>query len=217
MCDLLLQTLLQNFISNVWESYVGHSHGFYFKMTKEDMWYYFHWKMYFLVLKKVYFFGLFNVLNYLCNRLYWLLLQEDIALQRNVQLISDFLPSLDKLEAFEANVTNRKSYVSIVKNVTRGLMEIQKNMTFIAEVICHFFFISNHVRLFEILDRGLFKALSSILTLHKICENTGFYWSVFSRIKKISTILSLYGRIRVSENPYSRNILCSVRYSVFQK
>ena len=35
--------------------------------------------------------------------------------------------------------------------------------------------------------------------LHKICKNTGF--PVFSRIK---TILSLFGRIWVSENPYSR-------------
>ena len=35
---------------------------------------------------------------------------------------------------------------------------------------------------------------------HKICENTGFHWS---RIMTESTIISLYGRIRVSENPYS--------------
>ena len=41
-------------------------------------------------------------------------------------------------------------------------------------------------------------------TLHKICENTGFHWPVFSCVRTKSMILSLYGRIRVSENPYSR-------------
>ena len=46
--------------------------------------------------------------------------------------------------------------------------------------------------------------------LHKICENTGFQWHIFSRISTKSTILSLYGRIRVSENPYSR-----IFYAVF--
>ena len=45
--------------------------------------------------------------------------------------------------------------------------------------------------------------------LHKICENTGFQWHIFSCISTKSTILSLYGRIRVSENPYSR-IFCAV-------
>ena len=39
--------------------------------------------------------------------------------------------------------------------------------------------------------------------LHEICENTGFQWPVFSRITTQSTILSLFGRIRVTENPYS--------------
>ena len=39
-----------------------------------------------------------------------------------------------------------------------------------------------------------------------ICGNTGFQWRVFSHIKKEFTILSLYGRIRVSKNPYCRII-----------
>ena len=41
------------------------------------------------------------------------------------------------------------------------------------------------------------------LSLHKIYENTGFHWPGFSRIRKESTILSLNGRMRVSENPCS--------------
>ena len=39
--------------------------------------------------------------------------------------------------------------------------------------------------------------------LHKICENTGFQWPVFSRIRTKSAMFSLYGRIRATENPYS--------------
>ena len=39
---------------------------------------------------------------------------------------------------------------------------------------------------------------------HEICKNTGFHWPVLSRIRTEATILSIYGRIRVSENPYSR-------------
>ena len=41
-------------------------------------------------------------------------------------------------------------------------------------------------------------------TLYKICENTGFNLLVFSRIRTEFKILSLHGRIRVSENPYSQ-------------
>ena len=37
----------------------------------------------------------------------------------------------------------------------------------------------------------------------KICENTGFHWPVFSHLRTEYKILSLYGRIRVSEKPYS--------------
>ena len=41
-------------------------------------------------------------------------------------------------------------------------------------------------------------------SVHQICENMDFHWPVFSRIKTESAILSIYGRIQVSENPYSR-------------
>ena len=40
-------------------------------------------------------------------------------------------------------------------------------------------------------------------TLRKICQNTGFRWPFFCRIRTESTILSLYGKIRVREYPYS--------------
>ena len=61
-------------------------------------------------------------------------LQEDVALQRYSQLLSDFITSLADVEAFERNVTSRKSLVSMVKNVTKWLMEIQKKMKVIAKV-----------------------------------------------------------------------------------
>ena len=54
-------------------------------------------------------------------------------------------------------------------------------------------------------------------TLHKTCENTGFHWPLFSRIRKKSAILSLYRRIRVSENPWSWYILCSDLTSKYEK
>ena len=57
-------------------------------------------------------------------------------MQRYAQLISDFFPNLVDLEAFEVNVTNRKSYVGMIKNITRQLLKIQKNMTNVAKVIC---------------------------------------------------------------------------------
>ena len=44
---------------------------------------------------------------------------------------------------------------------------------------------------------------SSCDTSHKICENTSFHWSTFSCIRKESTILSLYEKIQVTENPHS--------------
>ena len=62
--------------------------------------------------------------------------QEDVALQRYAQLISDFFPNLVDLEAFEVNVTNRKVYIGMIKNVTRQLKKIQKNMTIVAKVTC---------------------------------------------------------------------------------
>ena len=47
------------------------------------------------------------------------------------------------------------------------------------------------------------------IALHKIYKYTDFYCPVFSRIRIESTILSFIGRIRVSENPYTR-IFCAV-------
>ena len=41
-------------------------------------------------------------------------------------------------------------------------------------------------------------------SLHKLCKNTGLHWPVFSRTRTESMILSLYGKIRVSKNQYSR-------------
>ena len=41
------------------------------------------------------------------------------------------------------------------------------------------------------------------MTMDKICKNMGFHRPVFSSIRTESAILSLYGRIRASENPYS--------------
>ena len=45
--------------------------------------------------------------------------------------------------------------------------------------------------------------------LHKTCENTSFNWPVSFRTKIESTALSLYGRIRVSQNSYA-HIFCAV-------
>ena len=39
-------------------------------------------------------------------------------------------------------------------------------------------------------------------SLSKICENTGFLSHFFSRIRKESKTLSLYGKIQVRENTY---------------
>ena len=46
----------------------------------------------------------------------------------------------------------------------------------------------------------MFRKSSFLLTLHKLCENTG----LFSRLRTKSTIFILYGRIRVTENSYFR-------------
>ena len=45
--------------------------------------------------------------------------------------------------------------------------------------------------------------------LHKICENTGFYFPVFFCISTESTILVIYKRVRVSEKSHSDFVLCS--------
>ena len=41
------------------------------------------------------------------------------------------------------------------------------------------------------------------LPLRKMCQITGFFWPIFSRIRTESWILSLYRKIRVRENLYS--------------
>ena len=51
-------------------------------------------------------------------------------------------------------------------------------------------------------------------SLHKICENTGFHWPIFSHISTRSQIPSLYGRIRVNENPYFC-IFYAVMHNIF--
>ena len=48
------------------------------------------------------------------------------------------------------------------------------------------------------------------IALHNIYKYTDFYCPVFSRIRTESTILSLNGRIGVSENPCTR-----IFYAVF--
>ena len=48
--------------------------------------------------------------------------------------------------------------------------------------------------------------------LHKICENTGFHWPVFSSIRTELYILSLHRRIWVSENPYLRIFYADSKY-----
>ena len=60
-------------------------------------------------------------------------MQEAVALQRYSQLLSDFITSLVDVEAFERKVTSRKSYVSMVENVTKWLKEIQQKMKVIAK------------------------------------------------------------------------------------
>ena len=42
------------------------------------------------------------------------------------------------------------------------------------------------------------------ISLDKLCENTSFHVPAFSRMRAESAIMSLYGRIRVSEDPYTR-------------
>ena len=55
-------------------------------------------------------------------------------------------------------------------------------------------------------------------SLCEICKNWGFCWSVFSCIRTYSWILSLYGKIQVSENPYFclyYAVLCNRSVHVF--
>ena len=49
-----------------------------------------------------------------------------------------------------------------------------------------------------------------------MCQNTGFLWPVYSRIRTGSTILSLYGNERVKQNP-CYDILRSVKSSFHEE
>ena len=51
--------------------------------------------------------------------------------------------------------------------------------------------------------------LLKILSLHKIRQNMGFLWSLFSCIGAESAILFSYGKIQARSNPYS-GIFCPV-------
>ena len=55
-------------------------------------------------------------------------------------------------------------------------------------------------------------SILSIVSLHKLFENKGFHWPVFSRIRTKSLILSLYRRIQVIDSPCSR-----IFYTVYVK
>ena len=52
--------------------------------------------------------------------------------------------------------------------------------------------------------------------LRKICQNTGFLWPAFSCMRTELKLLSLYGKMRVSENPHS-GIFYAVMISVICK
>ena len=71
--------------------------------------------------------------------------------------------------------------------------------------MCHFLFY----------DKKVVSENDSKIPLHKICENTGFHWPVFSHIRSESLILSLYERIRVSENMYFRIYYAVIPFWVF--
>ena len=68
-------------------------------------------------------------------QIFYAFLQEDVALHRYSQLLSDFNTSLADIEAFEGNVTSRRSFVSMVKNVTKRITGFQENMVAVAKVI----------------------------------------------------------------------------------
>ena len=54
--------------------------------------------------------------------------------------MSDFVPSLIQIEIFEANVTSRRrTYVNMVKSVTKRLEYIRNNTKSVAEVICFYY------------------------------------------------------------------------------
>ena len=48
-------------------------------------------------------------------------------------------------------------------------------------------------------------------SLREVCENTGFRWLIFSRVKSKFTILCSYGEMRVSKDSYSRIFNAMIR------
>ena len=88
-----------------------------------------------------------------------------------------------------------------VKIITRSYYKISQLLQSGGRtVITYFIIVPRHCIIIKWIK---LKGMES-LSLHKICENTGFHRHVFSRKRTESTILSLYGRIRISENPCSR-------------
>ena len=59
------------------------------------------------------------------------------------------------------------------------------------------------------LGGGDYWIITVCIALHKICQNTGFLWLVFSHIRTETKVLPLYGKMRVRQNPY-----CGVFYTV---
>ena len=55
------------------------------------------------------------------------------------------------------------------------------------------------------------------VSLDKICQNTGFIWPVYSRIRTKSTILTLKESMRVRENPYSDIFYVVFNNEILQK
>ena len=72
---------------------------------------------------------------------------------------------------------------------------------------------------FEMSEEILWKSLPTVWSIMcEMCKNWGFCWSVFSCIRTYSWILSLYGKIQVSENPYFclyYAVLCNRSVHVF--
>lgn len=62
-------------------------------------------------------------------------LQQDVALHRYSQLLSDLITSLADVEDLEGNVTSRKSLINMVKNVTKRLIEIRGNMVLVVKIM----------------------------------------------------------------------------------
>ena len=55
----------------------------------------------------------------------------------------------------------------------------------------------------ELVEIASLDAVNITVSLHKICQSTGFCLQIFSLIRVESTILSLYGKTMLGKNPYS--------------